>query len=254
MGISVLIGLKATFLLLLFIYFKNYSMAFIYVPLLHASLVSYLVALASHPAVDLPLLLGKTSDGIFPLWSVIMFGPFLVFIRLFNFLRRLHSREPVYTEVSEGLYVGGWPSSSDHLPPGEPAVVDCTCELPRSSAVSKNAYLCVATWDTRAPEPFQIENAVRWVCRKRAQKKPVYIHCAFGHGRSVCVMCAVLVALGVAEDWKSAEKMIQERRPFIRMNRLHRKNLEEWSKHRISSTWNRESESPVSSVMTNDSK
>lgn len=56
-----------------------------------------------------------------------------------------------------------------------------------------------------------------------------------GHGRSVAVMCALLVALGVAEDWKNAEKLICEKRPYIRMNALHRKALDEWSKHRLSS-------------------
>lgn len=47
-------------------------------------------------------------------------------------------------------------------------------------------------------------------------------------------MCAILVALGLAEDWKQAEKMIKEKRPFIKMNYLHRKSLEEWSRHLIS--------------------
>lgn len=180
MGISILIASKATVLLLVFIYTRKFGLGLFSVPLLHASLVSYLVAIASLPAVNLPLLLGKSSDGTFPTWSMIIFGPFLIFIRVFNILRRASSREPLYSEVSEGLYVGGWPSSFAHLPPGEPAVIDCTCELPRTSAVARNAYLCVATWDTRAPQPLQIENAVRWACRKRAQKKPVFIHCAFG--------------------------------------------------------------------------
>lgn len=180
MGISQLVALKATVLLLIFIYFRKSGLALIFVPFLHASLIAYLVAIASLPAVNLPLLLGKTSDGSFPIWSIIMFGPFLIFIRLFNILRRLYSMEPLYSEISEGLYVGGWPSSFGHLPPDEPAIIDCTCELPRSSSVLKNAYLCVPTWDTRAPQPLQIENAVRWACRKRAQNKSVFIHCAFG--------------------------------------------------------------------------
>lgn len=50
----------------------------------------------------------------------------------------------------------------------------------------------------------------------------------------MAVMCALLVALGVAEDWKNAEKLIREKRPYIRMNALHRRALEEWSKHRLS--------------------
>ncbi|KAK1275944.1 putative dual specificity protein phosphatase DSP8 [Acorus gramineus] len=247
MGISKLIGLKATILFFIFVYLRGLGITLVPIVFLHASLVSFLVSFASHPSVNLPLLLGKSSDGSFPLWSVVLFGPYLAFIRTFVFLRRLRSREPLYTEISEGLYVGGWPSSVGNLPPGEPAVIDCTCELPRSSSVLKNSYLCVATWDTRAPLPSQIESAVRWACRKRAQGKSVFVHCAFGHGRSVSVTCALLVELGLVEDWKSAEKLIKEKRPCIRMNALHRKSLEEWSKNRLSTKRNERTD--VSSVI-----
>ena len=71
---------------------------------------------------------------------------------------------------------------------------------------------------------------------------------SLGHGRSVCVMCALLVALGVAEDWKNAEKLIREKRPYIQMNALQRKALEEWSKHRLSSP-KRNEEMDVSCVI-----
>jgi hypothetical protein len=53
-----------------------------------------------------------------------------------------------------------------------------------------------------------------------------------GHGRSACVMCATLVALGIAENWKDAESIIRERRK-IKINALHRKTLEDWSTHRV---------------------
>jgi hypothetical protein len=43
-------------------------------------------------------------------------------------------------------------------------------------------------------------------------------------------MCAMLVRLGIAESWKEAEKIICRKRPRIKMNRLHRNTLEEWSK------------------------
>ncbi|XP_062207528.1 uncharacterized protein LOC133909213 isoform X2 [Phragmites australis] len=100
-------------------------------------------------------------------------------------------------------------------------------------------------------QPSQIESAVRWAVRKRSQNKPIYVHCAYGHGRSVCVMCALLVALGLAEDWKAAEQMICEKRPSISMNTLHRKSLEEWSKHLLPSS-KRSGESDASSVIHSD--
>ncbi|XP_028805178.1 uncharacterized protein LOC114760093 [Neltuma alba] len=233
-GISVLIGLKATILFLSFVYLRSLGFMLLTIPFLYASLVSFLLSIASHPSINLPILLGKNTDGSFPIWALIMFSPYLYFVRLFSTLRRMRSREAPYSEISEGLYVGGWPSSREKLPPGDPAIIDCTCELPRKSEFSGLSYMCVPTWDTRSPQPAEIETAVKWAIRKRELKRPIFIHCAYGHGRSVAVMCALLVALGIAEDWKNAEKLIKQKRPYIRMNALHRKALGEWSKHRLS--------------------
>ncbi|KAJ0721668.1 putative protein-tyrosine phosphatase [Helianthus annuus] len=206
-GLSILIGFKSLTLFLTFAYLRTLGFTLLSIPFLYASLVSLLVALASHPSINLPMLLGKNTDGSFPIWSLIMFSPYLYFVRFFSAVRRLKSREDPYSEVIDGVYVGGWPSSPEKMPPGKPAVVDCTCELPRVFRVSGNGYLCVPTWDTRSPDPGGIESAVRWACRKKAQNIPVFVHCAYGHGRSVAVTCALLVALGVVEDWKNAEKV-----------------------------------------------
>jgi hypothetical protein len=180
-GISRLIGLKAAALLSVACFFQGLGVTLISFPLIYASIIAILVSIASRPSIDLPLLLGKASDGSFPLWSWIIFSPFLLFIHLFVLLRRFVKNEPLYTEVADGVFVGGWPSSVEHLPPGDPAIIDCTCELPKSSTISNNAYLCIATWDTRAPQPSQIESAVQWAVRKRSQNKPVYVHCAYGN-------------------------------------------------------------------------
>ncbi|GKV39754.1 hypothetical protein SLEP1_g47477 [Rubroshorea leprosula] len=233
LGLSGLIAFKATAWFLMFILVRRLGFTLLGVPCLYASLVSLLVSIASLPVINLPMLLGKRPDGTFPIWSLIMFGPYLYYVRFFSILRRLKSGEEPYTEICEGVYVGGWPRSPSTMPPGNPAVIDCTCEFPRE--MKGQGYLCIPTWDTRAPQPGEIESAVKWACRKRAQNQPVFIHCAYGHGRSVAVMCAVLLELGIVEDWKKAEKLIREKRPYIRMNSLHHKALEEWSKHRLSS-------------------
>ncbi|KAL6642278.1 hypothetical protein ACP70R_020459 [Stipagrostis hirtigluma subsp. patula] len=124
-------------------------------------------------------------------------------------VKRFMRKESVYDKIAEGLYQRGWPFLLKHLPPGDPSVIDCTCELPRSSFVPKDGYLCLATWNTRAPAPHQIELAAHWAGRKRSDG----VHCAFGHGRSAGVMCAVLVALGIAENWKDDENItVQEGR------------------------------------------
>ncbi|XP_011032876.1 PREDICTED: uncharacterized protein LOC105131550 isoform X1 [Populus euphratica] len=235
-GLSILMGLQATALFLIFVSLQNLDFTLLSLPFLYASLVSLLVSLASHPSINIPTLLCKKQDGTFPIWSLIIFSPYLYLVRIFSFLRRFTSGEEPYNEICEGVYIGGWPYSVDKLPPGNPAIIDCTCEFPRKEEFKGHSYLCLATWDTRAPQPGEIESAVKWASRKRAQNVPVFIHCAYGHGRSVAVMCALLVALGVVEDWKKAELFIRERRPYISMNSVQYKALEEWSKHRLSTS------------------
>lgn len=179
-GISFLIGLKAAALFSLFLFLRFYGFRLLSFQFLYASLVSLLVSIASLPSINLPLLLGKRTDGSFPIWSIVIFSPFLFFVRFLPSLRGLYRRDDPYSEICEGIFVGGWPSSPDRLPPCNPAILDCTCELPRCLEVSGPSYLCIPTWDTRSPQPENIESAVRWVCRKREQKRPVFIHCAYG--------------------------------------------------------------------------
>ncbi|XP_039016387.1 uncharacterized protein YnbD-like [Hibiscus syriacus] len=149
--------------------------------------------------------IGQNPDGTFPILSTILFFPYLYFVRAFSMVRRFLSGEEPYTQVCEGLHVGGWPASPRLLPPGNPAIIDCTSEFPRLKEFKGHSYLCVPTWDTRAPQPGQIESAVKWACRMRARNQPVFVHCAYGHGRSVAVMCALLVDLGIVENWRAAE-------------------------------------------------
>ncbi|KAL6640804.1 hypothetical protein ACP70R_021927 [Stipagrostis hirtigluma subsp. patula] len=233
MGISKVTGIAATALLVASIGLRGMGMKTVMFPVLATSVVAFVVTIASHTAINVPWILGKNSVGRFPVWSFVLFGPFLMLARTYAMVKRFMRKEAVYDKIADGLYLGGWPFLLKHLPPGGPSVIDCTCELPRSSFVPKDEYLCLATWDTRAPALHQIEHAARWACEKRSEGKPVYVHCAFGHGRSACVMCAILVALGIAENWKDAENIIRERRK-IKMNALHRRTLEEWSKHRVS--------------------
>lgn len=102
------------------------------------------------------------------------------FIRAFSMLRRWTSGKEPYTEVCEDVYFGGWPHSANKFPPSSPDIVNCTCEFPRNPELKGHPYLCVPTWDTRSPQPGEIESAVKWALRKRAQDKPVFIHCAYG--------------------------------------------------------------------------
>ncbi|KAM1796396.1 hypothetical protein ACFX13_037171 [Malus domestica] len=109
-GVSIMIGLMVAVYFALFACLKSFGFTVLSIPFLYASLVS----LAAHPLIDLPMLLGKNLDGSFPTWSIIMFSPYLCFVRFFSALRRLHSREAPYIEISEGLFVGRSKLSSSY--------------------------------------------------------------------------------------------------------------------------------------------
>uniref|UniRef100_A0A0D9XX00 Uncharacterized protein n=1 Tax=Leersia perrieri TaxID=77586 RepID=A0A0D9XX00_9ORYZ len=172
MGISKAVGIAGTALLVTSVGLWKIGLRIVAVPFLATSTIAYIVTVASHNSINIPWILGKNSKGRFPLWSNVLFGPFLVLARVYATVKRHMRKEAVYDMITEGLYLGGWPFMLKHLPPGDPSVIDCTCELPRSDFVPTNEYLCVPTWDTRAPAISQIEFAARWACEKRAKGKP----------------------------------------------------------------------------------
>lgn len=234
MGISKVVSVNSALLLGLACTLRNRVPSFVLFPLLHSSVVGFLVAVSSHPIINNSRLFGKTNDGDFPWWSRLLFYPYMFPVRGYTFCKRKSRLEPLYSKVCEGIYVGGWPFLPEDVPPGEPAVIDCTCELPRSDCVRDLPYLCIPTWDTRGPCTDDIERAVRWASLKRLEKRPVFIHCASGHGRSVAVTCALLISLGLVGTLKDGEQMIQDSRPRARMNRLQIESLEKWMKqHKV---------------------
>lgn len=208
--------------------------------LLQASAVGLTAAVCSHPSVNHTALFAKdASDGSFPLWSHLLFYPYLYSLRAYVLLRRLKNREPVFTQVADGLYVGGWPCRAADLPPPAPdggarppAVVDCTCELPRPACLAGLPYLNVPTWDSRGLRLRDMDRAVEWARERRRQGHAVLVHCAFGHGRSVAVVCALLVALGMAHSWQDGERMVKRVRPRVHLNKGQVAVLQQWSSSR----------------------
>jgi len=200
--------------------------------------VGCIVAIASSRPLEKKTtrLLGKNQKtGRFPLWSWILFWPYHTGLRLKLLLEQTCvNDEPVLNELKEtqpGWFIGGWPRRPDELPPTPAAVIDVTCELPRTCP-KDTPYRCVPTWDTTGPSGLtRINEAIEWAVHQRAMGRNVLIHCAHGHGRSAAVLCAVLVHLGVAESGLEAITLIQRDRPLAKLNSLQRKAVDEIIQH-----------------------
>ena len=167
-----------------------------------------------------PRLMGKRPDGTFHLLGLVVHAPFLAATWAYWQWRRRRG-EPVWNEVSPGIYVGRMAAVSE-LPPGSPHVVDLTVELIPSRAIRRGSYRCLPTLDATAPEEKAFWALVDALA---VLEGPLFIHCAAGHGRSATVAAAVLMRRGLAADADAAEKQMQVARPRVRLNQDQRRLL-----------------------------
>lgn len=191
-------------------------------PFVWASIVLALVTIAM--AVRKPAFFGKRPDGTMPWWSYALFLPWHLTVRTTARADRTLSKDGLYTEIKPGWWVGGWPVL-DFPWSGETAVLDVTCELPRTRG---DAYLCLPTWDATEPTLEDLERGVSWAVEQRAAGRTVLIHCAHGRGRSVTVLCAALAKAGVYPSWEEAYNDVGKRRR-VRITEVQRRLLNRWA-------------------------
>lgn len=140
--------------------------------------------------------------------SKLLFWPYHLGLRGKLFIQRRKSTEPLYDQLQgTRMYIGGWPEQPGWLPEGNPAIVDVTCELPRTCTDS--AYLVLPTWDCQAPNTAQIQQGVDFAQEQLSAGQSVYIHCAHGHGRSATVLAALLIATGQAATAEEAVEIMR---------------------------------------------
>ncbi|BDA40761.1 Uncharacterized protein YnbD [Coccomyxa sp. Obi] len=199
--------------------------------LAHVAASGFVVAIAATDtfASSSTFLLGKQPSGKISWWGWALFWPYHVALRTKLWVQRQTRVEPVWDHITDGWYLGGWPASAKMLPEGEPAILDCTCELPR---IQRHLpYDNLPIWDTHGPSVKQIDEGVKWALGQKESGRPVLVHCAHGHGRSLVVMCAILVVSGRAGDFLEAYKMVKAARPKVRLNSRQHKALVQWQEH-----------------------
>eukprot|EP00210_Caulerpa_lentillifera_P002702 g2582.t1 len=190
--------------------------------------ITVAVAASDWQAENTQGILGKEKNGKISLWGGLLFWPYHLGLRIRLHIRKLKTKEPLYHEIISGWYVGGWPMNGKCLPPGDPSIVDCTCEFPKTHNSSR--YLCLLVWDSHGATAEQLKEAVDWACNENNKGHPIYIHCAHGHGRSVAVLIACFLKKRIYRTIEEAEAMIKRVRPKIRLNRRQKTKLREWMK------------------------
>lgn len=168
---------------------------------------------------------GKTDDGTMrPLRAIVM-APFLFFTWVVWRLQNLSSREPIWNEVTPGLFVGRR-CSFDCLPPKTTMVIDLTAEFPTPPEIRRRTtVVCLPTLDGCPPNQadclrlFDLLNA--------SGDAVVYVHCANGHARSVTFVAALLSKRGITETSDEAIQKLKQCRPKASPNADQRRFLQE---------------------------
>lgn len=176
-----------------------------------STLVAGLAYVANRPSW-----LGKRSLPV-----RLLMAPYLRFSRIVaSTAQKLGHKER--DEVAPGIWVGGWPRQGA---PGL-AQLDLTAELPRRGEALDYANVPMLDGRGMSAEAFAaaMERAQAW----RAAGHPVLVHCAYGHGRSVSVACALLVAEGIDPDLDAAEARVQALRPKAGIRAYQRPVVEGW--------------------------
>lgn len=164
-----------------------------------------------------PLLKGQRHgwlQGVFFPFRAVSYGVFAG--------ARWARRNDVVSEVSPGVFLGPrlFPWEADGLRArGVTGVLDLTSELPTAAVFAREPFErhAVPTLDRAPPPPALMDAAVRWAVARVEAGQSVYVHCAFGRGRSATVAAAVLVALGRAPGAAEAVAMVAAARPSVRV-------------------------------------
>jgi len=158
----------------------------------------------------------KRREGKLSVLSYLIFWPY----HLLNWLSLVvigrTSQENPVDEIVPCLYLGRYPTRFDtETGPSYEAVLDLTCEFPRSVAAGAAlAYQCIPLLDTFAPSLEQLTEGVRFI-QAHISHGPVLVHCAMGHGRSATFVAAYLVAAGIVPDAPAALQYVQAKRARI---------------------------------------
>jgi len=169
-------------------------------------------------------LLGKRPDGtISPPRQVLLLPYFVLIGGVWHLVRRL-SKEPALHEVAPGIRIGRRLLARE-VPKDLQTVVDLTSEFAEPQPLRYTAnYISVPVLDGMPGTSREFLAAAQRVAEL---PKPVFVHCAQGHGRTAMFTALLLIATGYAKDVEDALSKIRAVRPGARPNSRQRRFLEQ---------------------------
>jgi Tyrosine phosphatase family len=159
------------------------------------------------------------KDGRIGLVRKLFLLPYFILLHGTWRILNVFSSEAPYVKLVDGIFIGRRLLPNEY--PTTTTLVDLTSEF--DEHVPKGAILMSFPILDGAPtEPSTLRHIAREIS---LASKPIYIHCAQGHGRTSMVAAAVLLELGVARNVADALQMIRLVRPGAKPNASQREAL-----------------------------
>lgn len=174
-----------------------------------------------------PRLLFKSKDGSHSLWAWVLLWPYFLLAWVSFYLYWLTSREAAATEIAPRIWL------SRRLSPKEiqtsrvrwDAIIDLAAEFDRSH-VAGPIYLSLPVLDGMPPSIEQLRKGIRWMEEHKEDR--VLIHCALGHGRSVSLIVAWLIANQRFSTIEECLYFLKSKRPGIGLKKSQLNRLMEF--------------------------
>lgn len=154
----------------------------------------------------------RKQDGQLGLARTVVLLPYIVMLHgTWHILRKTSSEAP-FVQLLEGIFIGRRLLRTEY--PRVTTLVDLTSEYDEHMPIGAH-LLAFPILDGAPIEPAKLRLMAREIA---ASAKPIYIHCAQGHGRTSMVAAAVLIEIGAAQDIATALDMIRVVRPRAKPN------------------------------------
>lgn len=122
-------------------------------------------------------------------------------------------RQPAPSHITEGVWLGRFPTSAEFSHLGFTALMDLTTELNPPPQIANSAN--VPMLDLVPPTPLQLRVAAEQIERLHHEGHHVLVSCALGYSRSALAVATWLCMTERADDWESAVQMVRDQRPQV---------------------------------------
>lgn len=173
-------------------------------------------------------LLGKRVDGGRRWWARLLLAPYLLLTRFSFLLYKMFGRHPAASVVAPNLILGRRLTALEANQFPDAAVLDLAAEFSETPAFRRpERYLSLPVLDATAPTLDQLNAAVNWISANLPHR-PVYVHCALGHGRSASVLIAYLLRSGGVKSVRDGLLRLRRLRPGVGFSPGQRERLRQW--------------------------